>query len=290
MTALSAARNTKVMAGGPNPELLSLPVKANTKIHAGSLVVIDAGYAAPGRTATGLITLGRAEETVDNTGGNAGDKRVSVRQGVFNFTNSADADAIAQAQVGGMSYIVDDQTVAKTDGSGARSAAGRIVQVDSDGVWVELGLGGIDYLAAGGDLEGTFPAPTIKAKSVAVDELAEATAEGLAPALVLRKAVAAGSAGAADDVAVVASVPAKMRLVDVQFRCTAGNAASRTAQLFDAVSGGGTALSDALDCATTGRKEQATASKVLAAGSKVYLHRSHDAVAGELVLTLAREA
>jgi len=138
--ALSAARNTKAMAGGPNPEILSLPVKANTKVYAGSLVVIDAGYAAPGRAATGLIAVGRAEETVDNTGGAAGAKSVNVRQGVFPWANSADTDAIAQAQVGSTVYIVDDQTVAKTDGSSARSAAGKVIQVDTDGVWVKTNL------------------------------------------------------------------------------------------------------------------------------------------------------
>ena len=34
-------------------------------------------------------------------------------------------------------YIVDDETVAKTDGTATRSAAGKVVGLDSDGVWVE---------------------------------------------------------------------------------------------------------------------------------------------------------
>jgi len=33
---------------------------------------------------------------------------------------------------------VDDQTVALTDGTGARSRAGIIAGVDSDGVWVQF--------------------------------------------------------------------------------------------------------------------------------------------------------
>ena len=37
-------------------------------------------------------------------------------------------------------YIVDDQTVAKTDGSSARSKAGTIVNVDDQGVWVRIGV------------------------------------------------------------------------------------------------------------------------------------------------------
>ena len=33
--------------------------------------------------------------------------------------------------------MVDDQTVAKTDGTGTRSAAGVVVNVDALGVWVD---------------------------------------------------------------------------------------------------------------------------------------------------------
>jgi hypothetical protein len=34
--------------------------------------------------------------------------------------------------------VVDDQTVAKTNGSSSRSVAGIIRDVDADGVWVEF--------------------------------------------------------------------------------------------------------------------------------------------------------
>jgi len=34
-------------------------------------------------------------------------------------------------------YIVDDETVAKTNGTNTRSAAGTVVGVESDGVWVQ---------------------------------------------------------------------------------------------------------------------------------------------------------
>ena len=36
-------------------------------------------------------------------------------------------------------YIVDDQTVAKTNGTNTRSVAGKIIAVDADGVWVKIG-------------------------------------------------------------------------------------------------------------------------------------------------------
>ncbi|SMF94345.1 hypothetical protein SAMN02949497_1655 [Methylomagnum ishizawai] len=137
MTALAAERNTPQLDEG----IYGQPVKASVKIYKGGLVVASAGYAAPGTAATGLIALGRAEETVDNSSGGNGDKNIRIRPGVFRFGNSASADAIAQADAGADCYIVDDQTVAKTNGSGTRSRAGKIHSVDSLGVWVLIGLG-----------------------------------------------------------------------------------------------------------------------------------------------------
>lgn len=136
MAALTKDRNTKRRNG----DQFSYPAKAATKVYAGSMVVLDAGVAAPGRTATGLIAVGVAEETVDNSAGAAGDLNVPVRKGVYRFGNSAAADLIALDDVGVDCYIVDDQTVALTDGTATRSVAGKIVDVDSTGVWVRIGV------------------------------------------------------------------------------------------------------------------------------------------------------
>ncbi len=134
MAALTAPRNTPQRVG----EIFALPVKAATTIHQGGIVVVDAGYGAPGRTATGLVAAGRAESGV--TAVAAGDAMVEVRRGIFKFANSA-GDLIAQADVGADCYIVDDQTVAKTNGTNTRSRAGIVTAVESDGVWVQIGLG-----------------------------------------------------------------------------------------------------------------------------------------------------
>ena len=45
---------------------------------------------------------------------------------------------ITQAEIGDACYIVDDETVAKTSGGNTRSVAGEIVDVDDDGVWVDI--------------------------------------------------------------------------------------------------------------------------------------------------------
>jgi hypothetical protein len=134
MAALTKDRNTKRKADN---DLVNFPVKAATTIYAGSLVVNDAGNAAPGRTAVGLRALGRADKYVANPGA-AGAERVPIRRGTFCFANSSAGDLIALSDVGANCYIVDDQTVAKTDGGTTRSIAGVIRDVDASGVWVEI--------------------------------------------------------------------------------------------------------------------------------------------------------
>lgn len=119
-------------------DLLVIPVAAATTIFQGALVAVNAsGYAVPGSVATTLKAAGRAEETIDNSGGAAGALSVKVKRGVFKFKNSG-ADACVQANVLGDCFIVDDETVAKTDGSSARSKAGKILEVEATGVWVEI--------------------------------------------------------------------------------------------------------------------------------------------------------
>ncbi|MBI1201485.1 MAG: hypothetical protein GC182_03130 [Rhodopseudomonas sp.] len=149
MTALSADRNTPRAEG----DIKSLGAGAQL-IYAGAIVMRNAsGYAVKGATATGLVGVGRAEERVDNSGGSAGDLPIKVRPGIFRYANSASGDLITIADINKPCYAVDDQTVAKTDGTGTRSIAGFIDAVDSVGVWVKF-----DEAAAQGYLAGiTLP-------------------------------------------------------------------------------------------------------------------------------------
>lgn len=134
MPPLTADRNTP----WKDTDTLSVPVAANVKIHAGSLVAANAaGFAVPGAVATTLTYLGRSEQFVDNTGGADGAKTLLVRRNkAFKWRNHG-ADPVTQAEFGKIVYIVDDETVAKTHGGNTRSEAGRVVQIESDGVWVE---------------------------------------------------------------------------------------------------------------------------------------------------------
>jgi len=133
--ALTADRNTK----RKNGDRLSLGIAANKKIYAGSLVARDAaGHATPGATATTLLGVGRAAESVDNTGGAADALQVPIDKGVFQFANSA-GDPITVADIGNACYIEDDETVSRTNAGGnTQSVAGTIYDVDANGVWVKF--------------------------------------------------------------------------------------------------------------------------------------------------------
>lgn len=135
MAALVENRDTIRRSG----DTLSLKAAAAKTYFAGALAARDAnGRATPGATATTLRGVGRVAETVDNSAGLDDAADVTIERGIFRYANSAAADEITAASIGADCYIVDDQTVAKTDGSGTRSVAGKIFDVDSLGVWVDF--------------------------------------------------------------------------------------------------------------------------------------------------------
>jgi len=115
------------------------PVAAGAVIYGGALVVLNAsGYATPGSIATGLRARGVASGAVDNSGGLDGDANVDVRKGVFAFENDG-VDPVSGADVENTVYITDDQTISKTDGTGTKSAAGKLVGFVNGVPWVQVG-------------------------------------------------------------------------------------------------------------------------------------------------------
>jgi len=132
MAALTADRDTDRREG----DFYEYDVVASDIIYKGSIVLLDAsGDAEPGSSAASLIAGGRAEETVDNSSGSAGDKTVRVRKGVFKWANSG-TNTIDATDIGDPAYVEDDQTVGNL--STSQSSIGTIRAVDSDGVWVEV--------------------------------------------------------------------------------------------------------------------------------------------------------
>jgi hypothetical protein len=109
----------------------------------GSIILVKAdGYAYVGAayaTASAGFVLGVAAYELDTTGIASGVSSVVVDPGTWgDFSNSAAADAIAEDDRGKLCYLVDDDTVALTDDTGARTAAGRIHSLADDGASVVI--------------------------------------------------------------------------------------------------------------------------------------------------------
>ncbi|MBW6402075.1 hypothetical protein KPL78_29785 [Roseomonas sp. HJA6] len=129
--ALSADRNTPERAAR---DFAFAPASGQT-VYRGALVCLNAsGELVKGAVATTLKALGRADTGTLDAGF---DGKVRGRRGCFRWKNSSAGDAITDADWGSTVYIVDDETVAKTNGTNTRSAAGICRGVDAEGVWVE---------------------------------------------------------------------------------------------------------------------------------------------------------
>lgn len=138
--ALSAARNTLRRVN----KRFGYPVSGSHTIFAGGMVTLLAsgGWAVPAGTASAGHCVGIAEETIVG-GGTNGLNTVGVERDCGLFKNSAGGDEITHADIGNPCYIVDDETVAKTDDDGARMIAGAIVGVENGQVWVDCGPGAV---------------------------------------------------------------------------------------------------------------------------------------------------
>ena len=130
MTALAANRNTPELAG-INPVALFTILNAAV-CYAGALAAIDyTGEVQPAADTAGLKVVGRFAKYVSNT---PDGQSVAVERGIFRFENDA-TSPVTRAAIGMPCYVVDDQTVAgKTTNM---VPAGIVMDVDSDGVWVD---------------------------------------------------------------------------------------------------------------------------------------------------------
>lgn len=119
----------------------SCPVAATTDIPAGALMGIGAtGYAVNMSAAAGLKCLGVATKRRDNDPGSAAALTIPYECGAFAFDNSAAADEVLITDVMTQCYAVDNNTVAKTSNSGARSLAGTVVGLLGTKVLVMVGI------------------------------------------------------------------------------------------------------------------------------------------------------
>ncbi len=133
MTALTQDRVSTEIIGGTKRG----KVAATTQVFMGAIVMRNgSGYLTKGQTATALRGVGRATASVNNTGG-AGAAEIGYDEGIFQFW--ATGTAFTEADIGKLVYAVDDQTVAKDDGTGTRSPAGFLYAIEAaDSVFIEF--------------------------------------------------------------------------------------------------------------------------------------------------------
>lgn len=125
MSAATTPINTPERPGN----FLALVVAAATTVFLGTIAARDAaGKAVPASDTAGLRVLGRAEETKTAA------ESIVIRRGIFRFANSA-TNALTAASVGKLCVVEDDTTVASTATN--KIVAGRVVEVDDAGVWVD---------------------------------------------------------------------------------------------------------------------------------------------------------
>lgn len=130
---LSDNRETRERAG----DLMVIDVAANVTLFQGAIVCTNAaGDAVPGSTATTLTAQGISQGNYVG-GPVAGTVRANVKRGCFLLKNHG-ADPVTKAERNKPCFIVDDETVAKTDGAGTRSKAGIVHEVSDGGVWVRF--------------------------------------------------------------------------------------------------------------------------------------------------------
>jgi len=133
MTATTTARESKRKDG----ELIAYKM-SNVKIPKGALVSINAaGYATNATDAAGETFAGVAYETVDNSGGSAGDKEIRVETtGTFVFVDGGGNGA--QTDVGVEFKIVDNQTVTDAATTNNLKAGICVESIDASAVRIRI--------------------------------------------------------------------------------------------------------------------------------------------------------
>lgn len=114
-------------------KLVALPVAAGALIELGNLAAIDTatGYLVTASGGSGLVVVGVASETVDNTQGQDGDVTARILRNQSFLLENFD---LTQADVGQDVYVYDGVTV-KT---GPGNVAGKLLAIDAEGpqVWI----------------------------------------------------------------------------------------------------------------------------------------------------------
>jgi len=123
--------------------LMPIPLAALALILQGTFAVVNAdGYAVASKDVGGAdqSCVGIWDNSAENTGANGDVIACARRKQQFLVRNST-VDPVEQSDLGAVVYIEDNQTIAKTDGTGTRSVGGYFMGFDlqyPDYIWVEI--------------------------------------------------------------------------------------------------------------------------------------------------------
>lgn len=135
--------NTSIKTEYRDGILIPVALGATVAVLMGTFAVVGAdGYAVASANvgAADQTCIGIWEDDAENSGVAGATHGVVRRNKQFLVANSA-TDPVAQADMGQLAYIQDNQTIAKTDNSGVLPVAGAFMGFDLENplyVWVEI--------------------------------------------------------------------------------------------------------------------------------------------------------
>lgn len=144
--ALSAdVRTVRYGTPGNSTQYVNQPLKASSTVYRGSVAITRSGYvvaASAPSVATDIVWgivenggPGYANTGPGIVGGSAdGDVTVEIATGSFYLASGTGSDALTQADVGATVYLLNETTVAKTDGGSSLPIAGKMVAYDASQV------------------------------------------------------------------------------------------------------------------------------------------------------------
>jgi len=140
----------------------SYQVLASTTIYSGGLVAIDAtGYAIPAELTAGVKVVGICRKQADNSGGTDGAIDVLVHAGLSTWLTNDSTNAVDQADVGGVCYVFDDDTVRDYVGAGVNVPVGTVQKIDATKgvkVWIGFPQDAVGAITGNLDVSGNLSA------------------------------------------------------------------------------------------------------------------------------------
>lgn len=133
-----SASTVSITTSKRNSLVFQFPVAAAIKTLKGCLAALDgSNNLVNAADAASRRVVGVHYAETDNSAGSAGDLNSDVEVGCFLFTNGS--NALTDAHIGQACFVEDNQTVGSSAGTNG-VVAGIVAKVNTDGVWVHVGL------------------------------------------------------------------------------------------------------------------------------------------------------